>query len=213
MFPGSRLGAGDTGTIGGRAALEGSGNSVAQMLASAKGDAAFIMEGGSVGELALRMSNLDIANSLRLMLGGDKQVPVRCMVGIFNAADGDFKVKALVLDTVKVNVAGSGHVDFNDESLHLRLVSQSKGFSLVSLRGPINLTGSFKTPVVRPELRNATVRGGLAVVLGVATAGIGALIPLLDFGNKTDSNCAALMSQAKSEAGVKASDMAPRAAK
>jgi hypothetical protein len=211
MFPGSRLGAGDTGTIGGRAALEVSGNSVAQMLGSAKGDAAFIMEGGSVGELALRMSNLDIANSLLLMLGGDKQVPVRCMVGIFNAADGDFKVKALVLDTAKVNMTGSGHVDFNDESLHLRLVSHSKGFSLASLRGPIALTGTFMTPVLRPELRNATVRGGLAVVLGVATAGIGALIPLLDFGNKADSNCAALMSQAKSEAGVKASDMAPRA--
>ncbi len=213
MFPGSRLAAGDTGTIGGRAALEGNGNSVAQMLASAKGDAALIMEGGSVGELALRMSNLDIANSLIAMLGGDKQVPVRCMVGIFNAVDGDFKVKALVLDTSKVNMTGSGNVDFADESLHLRLVSQSKGFSLASLRGPIDLTGSFTTPVLRPELRSATVRGGLAVVLGVATAGAGALLPLLDFGNKRDSNCAALMSQAHSEAGVKASDMAPRVAK
>ncbi|HMA07422.1 MAG TPA: AsmA family protein, partial [Ramlibacter sp.] len=210
MFPGSRLAAGNTGSIGGRAALDGNGNSVAQMLASAKGDAALIMEGGSVGELALRMSNLDIANSLIAMLGGDKQVPVRCMVGIFNAVDGDFKVKALVLDTSKVNMTGSGHVDFTDESLHLRLVSQSKGFSLASLRGPIDLTGTFMTPVLRPELGNAAVRGGLAVALGVATAGLGALIPLLDFGDKTDSNCAALMSQAHSETGVKASDMAPR---
>ncbi|MEO8654067.1 MAG: hypothetical protein ABI409_08085, partial [Ramlibacter sp.] len=127
--------------------------------------------------------------------------------------DGDFKVKALVLDTPKVNMTGSGHVDFADESLHLRLVSHSKGFSLASLRGPIALTGSFKTPVLRAELGNAAVRGGLAVVLGIATAGAGALIPLLDFGNKTDSNCAALMSQANSEAGVKASDMAPRVAR
>jgi AsmA family protein len=211
MFPGSRLGAGNTGTIGGRAALEGNGNSVAQMLASARGDAALIMDGGSVGELALRMSNLDIANSLLLLLGGDKQVPVRCMVGIFNAIEGDFKVKALVLDTSKVNVTGTGDIDFRDESLHLRLVSQSKGFSLASLRGPIAVTGSFMAPVLRPEMATATVRGGLAVVLGVATGGIGALIPLLDLGNRDDSNCTGLMSQAKSETGVKASDMAPRA--
>jgi AsmA family protein len=210
MFPGSKFGAGDTGTMGGRATLKGNGNSIARMLATANGDAALIMEGGSVGELALRMSNLDIANSLLLMLGGNKQVPVRCMVGIFNAVEGDFKVKALVLDTAKVHMTGSGNVDFSDESLHLRLVSQSKGFSLASLRGPIGVTGSFMTPVLRPELQGATLRGGLAVALGVVTGGVGALIPLLDFGTKKDSNCAALMRQARQETGVKASDMLPR---
>jgi AsmA family protein len=199
MFPTSKLGTGDTGTIGGHALLRGSGNSVAEMLASADGDAALVMDGGSVGELALRMSNLDIANSLRLMLGGDKQVPVRCMVGIFNAANGNFKVKALVLDTAKVNMTGSGRVDFTDESLHLRLVSQSKGFSLVSLRGPIAVTGSFMAPVLKPEMGAAAVRGGLALALGAATAGVGALIPLVDFGKRGDSDCPALMRQARSQ--------------
>jgi uncharacterized protein involved in outer membrane biogenesis len=210
MFPGSRLQGGNTGAMGGRASLAGTGNSIAQMLATANGEAALIMEGGSVGELALRMSNLDLANSLLLMLGGDKQVPVRCMVGIFSAVQGDFQVKALVLDTAKVNMTGSGSVDFRDESLHLKLVSQSKGFSLVSLRGPIGVTGSFMAPALRPELQRATLRAGVAVALGVATGGIGALVPLLDFGTKKDSDCAALMSQALHETGVKASDMLPR---
>ena len=210
MFPNAKFGAGGTGTLGGHAVLKGHGNSVARMLATANGDAALIMEGGTVGELALRMSNLDIANSLLLMLGGDKQVPVRCMVGIFNAVEGDFKVKSLVLDTAKVNMTGTGNVDFTDESLHLRLVSQSKGFSLASLRGPIGVTGSFMAPVLKPELQGATLRGGLAVALGAMTGGIGALVPLLDFGSRKDSNCAALMSQARVETGVKASDMLPR---
>jgi uncharacterized protein involved in outer membrane biogenesis len=215
MFPGSKLAAADTGTMGGRAKLAGYGNSIAQMLGSANGEAALIMDGGSVGELMLRLSNLDIANSLVVLLGGDKQVPIRCMVGNFKAVKGDFKVEALVLDTPKVNITGSGNVNFTDESLHLRLVSQSKGFSLASLRGPIAITGSFKTPLVRPEMGGVIARGGLAVVLGVVTGGIGALIPLLDFGNGKGkgSNCTALMSQAKSDAGVKASDMAPRVRK
>ena len=213
MFPDSRLAAADTGTMGGRAKLEGNGNSIAQMLASANGEAALIMDGGSVSELMLRLSNLDIANSIVVLLGGDKQVSIRCMVGNFKAVDGDFKVEALVLDTPKVNITGSGDVNFTDESLHLRLVSQSKGFSLASLRGPIAITGSFKNPVVRPEMGGVIARGGLAVALGVVTAGIGALIPLLDFGKAKDSNCTALMSQAKSDAGVKASDMAPRVGK
>jgi uncharacterized protein involved in outer membrane biogenesis len=213
MFPASRLAAADTGTMGGRAKLDGNGNSIAQMLASANGEAALIMDGGSVSELMLRLANLDIANSIVVLLGGDKQVPIRCMVGNFKAVDGDFKVEALVLDTPKVNITGSGDVNFTDESLHLRLVSQSKGFSLASLRGPIAITGSFKNPVVRPEMGGVIARAGLAVALGVVTAGIGALIPLLEFGKNKDSNCTALMSQAKSDAGVKASDMAPRVRK
>ena len=210
MFPNAKLAAADTGTMGGRARLTGTGNSIAQMLGTANGEAALIMDGGSVSELMLRLSNLDIANSIVVFLGGDKQVPVRCMVGNFKAVDGDFKVDSLLLDTPKVNVTGSGDVNFADEALRLRLVSQSKGFSLASLRGPIAITGTFKTPVVRPELGGALARGGLAVALGAVTAGLGALIPLLEFGQRKESNCAALMSQAKADTGLKASDIAPR---
>ena len=155
------------------------------------------------------MSNLDIANSFLVLLGGDKQVPVRCMVANFKAVAGDFRVRDLVLDTPKVNITGEGNVNFSDESLHLKLVSQSKGFSLASLRGPIIITGSFKKPKVKPDMGKVMARGGLAAGLGAMTAGIGALLPLLEFGKKKDSNCAALMSQAKSDAGIRQSDIAP----
>ena len=208
MFPNSKLAAANTGTMGGRAKLVGNGNSVAQLLATANGEAALIMDGGSVGELTLRLANLDVANSLLLMVGGDKQTPIRCMVANFNAVGGNFTVQDLVLDTQKVNITGSGSVNFNDESLYLRLVAKSKGFSLASLRGPIGITGTFDSPVARPELGGVITRGGLAVAIGAATAGIGALIPLLDFGNKKDSNCHALIAQTKADVGVKASDIA-----
>jgi hypothetical protein len=42
------------------------------------------------------------------------------------------------------------------------------------------------------------------------TVGVAGLIPLLDFGDKKDSNCAALMDQAKSDAGIRQSDIAPQ---
>jgi uncharacterized protein involved in outer membrane biogenesis len=213
LFPTVRLADANTGTMGGRARLAGHGNSVAQMLASATGEAALIMDGGSVGELVLRLSNLDMANSLIVMLGGDRQVPIRCMVGNFNAIDGVFSVQDLVLDTPKVNITGSGNVDFTDESLHLRLVPQSKGFSLASLRGPIAITGTFKSPTVRPEMGGVIARGALAVALGALTSGVGVLLPLLDFGDDKDSDCALLINQAKSDARVKSSDIAPRAGK
>jgi hypothetical protein len=42
------------------------------------------------------------------------------------------------------------------------------------------------------------------------TVGVTGLIPLLDFGDKKDSNCAALTDQAKSDAGIRQSDIAPQ---
>jgi hypothetical protein len=102
-------------------------------------------------------------------------------------------------------------VNLADESLRLRLVSKSKGFSLASLRGPIVLTGTLKQPAVRPEMGNVAVRGALAIALGAVTAGIGALLPLLEFGKRKEpSACTTLMSQAKADTGVKQSDMKPR---
>ena len=164
MFPNSKLAADNTGTMGGRAKLAGNGSSVAQLLATANGEAALIMDGGTVGELTLRLANLDIANSILLLIGGDKQAPIRCLVGNFNAVNGVFTVQDLVLDTPKVNITGTGNANFSDESLHLRMVAKSKGFSLASLRGPIAITGAFTAPVARPELGGVMVRGGAAVV-------------------------------------------------
>ncbi len=202
LFPTSTLAAADTGAINGRAKLRGTGNSVSQMMAGADGEAALLMDGGSVGELTMRLANLDVANSLLLLVGGDKQIPVRCAVANFKAEKGIFTVKDLVLDTTKVNMVGAGNINFNDESLHLRLVSRAKGFSLVTLRGPIAVTGSFESPSLKPEMQGVFTRGGLAVALGAATGGLGALLPLLDFGKDQDSKCAALLSQARADAGV-----------
>ena len=209
LFPASKQSTANVGTLGGRAKLDGNGNSIAQMLGTANGDVALIMDGGSVSELLLRLSNLDFANSIAALLGGNKQVPIRCMVSDFKAVKGDFKVEALVLDTPKVNITGAGDVNFADESFNMRFISQSKGFSLASLRGPIDVTGSFKNPSVHPAAGNVIARGALAAALGIVTAGIGTLIPLLDFGKDKDGNCIALIAKTKANVGIKESDLAP----
>jgi uncharacterized protein involved in outer membrane biogenesis len=210
LLPTSKLTASSQGIIGGRTKLDATGDSISQMMGTANGEAALIMDGGNISEMVLRLSNLDIANSFLLLLGGDKNVPIRCAVANFKAVEGDFKVQDLVLDTPKVNITGDGNVNFADESLHLRLVSQSKGFSLVSLRGPLLVTGTLMKPKVKPDTAKVAARGGAAVGLAVVTVGVAGLIPLLDFGDNKDSNCAALMDQAKSDAGIKQSDIAPQ---
>jgi len=210
LFPTSKLTASNRGIIGGRTKLDAAGDSISQMMGTANGEAALIMDGGSISEMLLRLSNLDFANSFLVLLGGDKNVPIRCMVANFKAVGGDFKVQDLVLETPKVNITGDGDVNFADESLHLRLVSRSKGFSLVSLRGPILVTGTLLKPKFKPDTTSVATRVGASVGLAALTTGIAGLIPLLDFGDKKDSNCAALMDQARSDAGIKQGDIAPQ---
>lgn len=196
LFPGFKLSRANAGVITGRAKIDTTGNSIAKMLAAADGDAALMMEGGSVSELLVRLINLDVANAIPVFLTGDKQLPVRCMATHLKGADGDFKIQTLVLDTGKAVVTGSGGINFGDESLNLSLVSKSKGFSLVALRGPINITGTFKNPKVGPDLKNAAGRGAAAIALGWATGGLGALLPLIDVGGAQDSDCPALLQEA-----------------
>lgn len=196
LFPGFKLSQANAGVITGRAKIDTAGNSVASMLSEADGDAALMMEGGSVSELLVRLINLDVANAIPVLLTGDKQLPVRCMVAHLKGVDGDFKAQTLVLDTGKAVVTGSGGISFVNESLNLKLVSKSKGFSLVALRGPIEITGTFKNPKVGPDLKNAAGRGIAAVALGWATGGLGALIPLIDLGGAKDSDCGALIQEA-----------------
>ena len=195
------------GTIGGRAKLAMSGNSVAQMLGSANGEAALIMDGGNISELAIRLSNLDVANSLARLIGGDRQTPIRCMVSNWNASNGVFAVQSMVLDTPKVNLYGTGTVNMKTEALDLRLTAHSKTFSLAALRGPIDIGGTFKQPALHPQLGSAIARGGLAVALGAATAGVGALLPLLEFGKNEESSCVELKKEAKKDVGVRQSDL------
>ncbi len=196
LFPAFKLNQANAGVITGRTKLDTTGNSVAAMLAKSDGDMALMMDGGSVSELLVRLLNLDVANAIPMLLTGDKQLPVRCMVGHLKGTQGDFKVETLVLDTGKAVITGNGDVNFAEETLKLKLVSKSKSFSLAALRGPINISGTLKDPKVAPDIAQAAGRGAAAVALGVLTGGFGAILPLLDFGGAKDSNCAGLIQDA-----------------
>ncbi len=210
LLPETKLTAANIGTLGGRAKLAGKGNSLAAILGSANGEAALIVDGGTISELIMRLSNLDIANSVARLIGGDKQIPIRCMVGHFHATEGDFTLQTLVLDTPKVNLTGSGNINLEDESLNLRLKAKGKGFSLASFRGPIDVQGTLKNPIVLPDMGKVIGRGAAAAALGAVTAGIGAFLPLIEFGKEEDSNCTALIGETKADAGVSTSDTKPK---
>lgn len=199
LLQGLRLERASTGLLGGQARLKVSGNSVAQMLASANGQVGLIMRGGSVSILAMRLANLDVANALLVLLRGDRQVPVHCLVGDFKAREGVFTAQTLVLDSDKHVIFGSGTIDLRRERLDLQLRADAKDVSLAALRGPIRLQGTLASPEASPDLRQAAGRTAAAIVLG-SIAGPLALLPLIETGNAEDQQCNRLIERSRARA-------------
>ena len=93
-------------------------------------------------------------------------------------------------------ISGDGSVDFRDEKYDFALKAKSKQPSLLALRGPIVVGGTFKTPVVGPAVGPVVARVGAAIGLGAVAPPL-ALLPLIDFGGAKDVDCRALMEQAR----------------
>jgi uncharacterized protein involved in outer membrane biogenesis len=188
---------GSAGKVGGRARFAATGNSVAEMLASSNGEVALISRGGEASELAIVLTNLDLARAAQLLLKGDAKSPIRCVVADFLAENGNMTALTLVMDTEAEKILGEGNVNFATERYDLKLNAKSKRTSLLALRGPIILEGTFKSPQVHPAVGPIAARVGTSVALGVAATPLATLLPLIDFGGAIDADCQGLMQDAK----------------
>jgi hypothetical protein len=58
-------------------------------------------------------------------------------------ADGIMKEKSIVIDTSKIRVRGSAHVDFKQQTVYLKLTPTPKRPQFISLATPIEARGKF----------------------------------------------------------------------
>jgi hypothetical protein len=187
---------GSAGKVGGQAQFDATGNSIADMLATSNGEAALISWGGEASELSIVLTNLDLARAAQLLLKGDENSPIRCIVADFVAKDGRMVAKTLVIDTDAEKILGEGRIDFANERYDLTLNAQSKRPSLLALRGPIVVDGSFSSPQVHPAVGPIAARVASSVALGALNP-LAALLPLIDTGGSEDADCRGLMQEAK----------------
>jgi uncharacterized protein involved in outer membrane biogenesis len=188
LFPQAKLTEDSTGRVGGNINLSGSGNSVARMLASSDGDVGLIMGSGRISNLLMEYAGIDIAESLKFLLGKDHTVPIRCAFGDFTVANGLMTTHRLAFDTTDTVILGEGTVSLRDESLDLRLKPQPKDHSFFVLRAPLIVGGTFKDPSFRPDLKRVTLRG-IAAALLASLAPPAALLAVYETGPGKDVSC------------------------
>ncbi|QBG84392.1 AsmA family protein [Xanthomonas oryzae] len=188
LFPDATLARQASGAIGGELDLRGRGNSIAAILGSADGAIGVGMGRGHVGNLIMELAGLDIAESLKYLLTKDRKIPVRCIFGDFGVQDGLMQSRALAFDSADTIIVGEGNISLKNETLDLLLRPRPKDRSILSLRSPLRIGGTFKNPSFRPDVKALGVRGAIAVALG-SIAPPAALLATFEPGPGKDSDC------------------------
>jgi len=177
-----------TGMLNGKTKLTGTGNSTAEMLSSLDGDVSLYIHKGTVSHLIVEALGLDIAQGLGILLTKDNALPMQCAVMDLTAKKGIAIPKVALIDTPVTLILIDGNVNIAKETLDLRLAAKPKNMSPFTVRSPIHVKGTFKTPDVSIEKTPivARVLGGIALAFINPLA---AIVPFLDAGSGEESPC------------------------
>ena len=186
-----------SGRLDGQAKVTGAGRSVAEILGGLNGDVRFHLTDASLSHLALKAAGLDIAGGVKVLLSGDKALPIHCNVADLSVIKGVVRPKVFVVSLDNATIWADGEVSLRDEQLAVRAVSAPKDASPFTVRTPISVKGSLSKPAVSIEAKPLVARVGAAALLGLLNP-LAALIPFVDPGaraeaKKEDSECAALV--------------------
>jgi uncharacterized protein involved in outer membrane biogenesis len=183
------------GVIGGEGRLDTVGNSVAAMMGNGDGEVKLVLlGGGNLSALLVDISGLEFGNALLSELGVPNRATINCFVTDLPLHHGQMDAKAFLLDTSEGRITGTGGLDFTDQTINFSLTTRSKGFSIGSLPGPINVTGPLGAPSIRPGAE-VVARAGAAVGLGILLTPLGALLPTIQFGVGNDNACTAALAE------------------
>ena len=198
------------GAIGGRAVIDGSGRSMAEILARGNGELKLYMgSGGNVSALLIDLSGLEFGNAALSALGIPTRAIVQCLITDFVLQQGVATARTAILDTDEARVAATGSVNLRTEALALVLNTEPKHFSVGSLHAPVNIAGSLGAPSVRPDLAIVAARAGAAVGLAIVATPLAGLLPTIQLGTGEDGACSGLLRAAATPPRVPAVSPAP----
>jgi len=195
LFPRSESARNSFGKIQGQVDLSTRGGSVAQMLANANGNVAMLMGKGEISNILLEIAGLDGGEIIKFLVKGDNRVQLRCAATAFDVQNGLMTSRALVLDTGDTVFYGDAKVDLARESMDVLIKPQPKDTSILSLRSPLRIGGTFGAPDIGLEKTALAGRAGLAVALGAINPLL-ALAATIETGPGHDADCVGALKEA-----------------
>ncbi|MFI5447197.1 AsmA family protein [Polaromonas sp. UC242_47] len=166
LFPHIERTEGSLGKLNGRIDLTGHGNSVAQVLGSSSGTVALLMGKGELSNILLEFMGLDGGEIIKFLVEGDRNVNLRCAAAAFDVKQGLMSSRAILLDTSDTVINGKGQISLAHETLDLVLYPQPKDHSILSLRSPLKITGTFAAPSAFPDKAALAGRAGYRCAAG-----------------------------------------------
>ena len=192
LFPTLESNKTSIGLVNGDIELNGKGNNVASMLGTANGRFGLVMNEGEISKFMMETVGLHILEMLQIKLSGDRNIQINCGIADFGVKQGVMQSRTLMLDTDITRLTATGNIDMRTETLDLTMTQKSKKLSLIALRPPILIRGSFAKPKATVDKTKLASRGLGAVLLGAVNPVL-ALIPLVETGKNQNSECARLL--------------------
>jgi len=181
-----------TGVLTSEVQVQGRGRSTSEILGTLQGRAQAMLRDGTMSHLLTELLGLDIAQTLGVMVRGDRPLTLRCARVDLAIQGGIATPRLAVFDNPDSTIRVNGTINLRDEALDLRAVSRPKDFSPFTLRAPVKVTGTLADPKFGIEGDRLAAKAAAAAVLGVVAAPLAALIPFIDRGKKeVEDPCAA----------------------
>ncbi len=171
-----------TGELTGEVDVNGVGQSTAEFLGTLNGRAELSIREGTLSYLATEVMGLDVAQALGVLIQGDRPLPLNCARLRLVARRGVVEPRPAVLDNADSTLWLTGRINLEHESLALRIITQPKDWSPLSLRAPITISGTLAQPQVGIEGGRLVGRVLGALALGSLAGPAAALLPLIEQG-------------------------------
>ena len=192
LFPTMPKVAKGVGELGAQIRLSGTGNSIADAAGASNGSVTAAIANGRISNLLDAIAGLNGGKVITLFVAGDKDIAVNCGGMAFSVKDGIGHSQLFVIDTEQTRIDGAGTFSLKDERFDLTVVPKPKHPGILSLRTPVHLYGSFRHPEFELDKGKLILRAGGAVALALVNP-LAALIPLIETGPGTDTDCGRLL--------------------
>ncbi len=195
LFPRIEATKSSLGRLNGRIDLAGNGNSISKVLGTSSGTMALLMGRGEVSAVLMEFMGLDGGELIQFLIAGDKNITLRCAAAAFDVKQGLMSSRAILLDTADTVINGNGQISLANETLNLVLYPEPKDKSILSLRSPLRVTGTFSRPAASPDKAALVKRGGFALLLGAINPLL-ALAATVETGPGKDADCEGVLAAA-----------------